>query len=48
MKRYIITYESAYGYDHATVWAQNKTVARMRFNANKPIAGCKIVEIEEA
>ena len=47
MKKYRITYESAYGFDHATVFADNKKEARKTFNANKPISGSKIVEIEE-
>lgn len=47
MKKYQISYSSAYGIDHATVYAHNKTEARRIFNANKPIAGSKIIEIEE-
>ena len=48
MKKYCITYDSPYGIDHAVVFAKNKTEARKIFNGNKPIAGSKIVEIEEA
>lgn len=47
MKKYRIYYSNAYGIDHATVYANNKTEARKIFNANKPIKGSKIVEIEE-
>ena len=47
MKKYVITYENPYGIDHATVYADNKKEARKLFNSNKPIAGSKIVEIEE-
>ena len=47
MKRYQITYEHAYGIDHFTVYANNKREARKVFNANRPIAGSKIIEIEE-
>lgn len=47
MKKYRISYETAYGIDHATVYANSKKEARKIFNANKPIAGSKIVEIEE-
>ena len=47
MKKYLISYENAYGIDHATVYADNKKEARKIFNANKPIAGSKIIEIEE-
>ena len=47
MKRYDITYEHAYGIDHMIVYAKNKKEARKDFNASKPIAGSKIVEIEE-
>lgn len=47
MKRYVITYDNPYGIDHFIVYAKNKTEARKIFNANKPIAGSKIIEIEE-
>ena len=47
MKKYQISYDNAYGIDHATVYADNKKEARKIFNANKPIAGSKIIEIEE-
>ena len=47
MKKYCITYENAYGTDHAIVYANNKKEARKTFNSNKPVAGSKIVEIEE-
>lgn len=47
MKKYLITYETAYGFDHAYEYADNKKEARKKFNASKPIAGSKIVEIEE-
>ena len=47
MKCYCITYEHAYGMDHMRVYAKNKSEARKNFNSNKPIAGSKIVEIEE-
>jgi hypothetical protein len=47
MKKYQVSYSTAYGIDHATVYAHNKTEARRIFNANKPIAGSKIIEIEE-
>lgn len=48
MKKYIVTYDHAYGIDHAVVYANNKKEARKFFNAAKPIAGSKIMEIEEA
>ena len=47
MKKYQISYEHAYGVDHATVYADTKKEARKIFNANKPIAGSKIIEVEE-
>ena len=47
MNRYQITYETTYGFDHAIVYADNKKEARKIFNANKPIAGSKITEVEE-
>lgn len=47
MKRYVISYDHAYGIDYFVVYAKNKTEARKIFNANKPIAGSKILEIEE-
>lgn len=47
MKRYVISYEHAYGIDHAVVYAKNKKEARKDFNSDKPIAGSKIIEIEE-
>ena len=47
MKKYIISYSNAYGIDHAKIYANNKTEARRIFNANKPIKGSKIIEIEE-
>ena len=48
MKKYYITYESAYGFDHYSVYAHNKKEARRIFNSNKTIAGSRIVDIEEA
>lgn len=47
MKKYQVSYINAYGIDHATVYANNKKEARKLFNDNKPIAGSKIIEIEE-
>ena len=47
MKKYQISYSHAYGIDHAIVYANNKREARHIFNQNKPIAGSKIIEIEE-
>lgn len=47
MKKYQISYSHAYGTDHFNVYANNKKEARKIFNANKPIAGSKIIEIEE-
>lgn len=47
MRKYQISYSSAYGIDHATVYADSKKEARKIFNANKPISGSKIIEIEE-
>lgn len=47
MKKYQISYSNAYSIDHATVYANNKSEARRIFNQNKPIAGSKIIEIEE-
>lgn len=47
MKKYQISYSHAYGIDHFNVCANNKKEARKIFNANKPIAGSKIIEIEE-
>lgn len=48
MNKYIISYENAYGTDHATVFANNIKEARKIFNNNKPIAGSKIISIEKA
>lgn len=48
MNKYIISYENAYGIDHATVFANNIKEARKAFNKNKPIAGSKIISIEKA
>ena len=47
MKKYQISYSHAYGIDHFNVYANNKKEARKIFNSNKPIAGSKIIEIEE-
>ena len=47
MKLFIISYDTPYSIDHARVYANTKTEARKIFNANKPIAGTKIIEIEE-
>lgn len=47
MKKYCITYSHAYGIDYYMIYAKNKTEARKDFNGNKPIAGSKIIEIEE-
>jgi hypothetical protein len=48
MKRYVVTYDHAYGIDHMIIYANSKAQARKSFNASKPIAGAKIVEIEES
>jgi hypothetical protein len=47
MKKYLISYDNPYGIDHFVVYADNKKEARKIFNANKPIRGSKIIEIEE-
>lgn len=47
MKKYLISYDNPYGIDHATVYADNKKEARKIFNSSKPIAGSRIIEIEE-
>ena len=47
MKKYLISYETAYGIDHAIVYANTKNEARKNFNLNIPIAGARIHDIEE-
>ena len=47
MKKYQISYSHAYGIDYFNIYADSKKEARKIFNANKPIAGSKIIEIEE-
>ena len=47
MKRYVITYDHPYGIDYFVIYAKNKREARKAFNDSKPIAGSKIIEIEE-
>ena len=47
MRKYCVTYSHPYGIDYAMVYANNKKEARKIFNANKPIAGSKIIEVEE-